>query len=50
MMWLLSGASVSENGLSFDGFLEHVESIFKHDSIENIEAGELTMKELGSGT
>ena len=50
MMWLLSGALVSENGLSFDGFLEHVESIFKRDSIENIKAGELTMKELGYGT
>ena len=50
MMWLLSGASVSKNGLSIDGVLEHVEIIFKHDSIENIEATELAMKELGYGT
>ena len=50
MMWLLSGASVSENGLSFDGFLEHVESILKHDSIENIKARELAMNELGYAT
>ena len=50
MMWLLSGAPVSKNGLSIDGVLEHVESIFKHDYIENIEPGELAMKELGYGT
>ena len=50
MILLLSGASVSENGLIFDGFLEHVESIFKHYSIENIEVQELEMKELGYGT
>ena len=50
MMWLLSDASVSENGLSIDGVLQHVESFFKHDSIENIEAGELAMKELGYGS
>ena len=50
MMLLLTGASVSKNGLIFDGFLEHVEIIFKHDSIENIEAGELAIKELGYGT
>ena len=36
-MWLLSDASVSENGLSIDGVLQHF--------IENIEAGELAMKE-----
>ena len=50
MMWLLSVASVSENGLRFHGFLEHVESIFKHDSIDNIEVQQLAMKELGYGT
>ena len=41
---MLSDASVSQNGLSIDG-VQHVESFFKHDSIENIEAGELAMKE-----
>ena len=50
MMLLLSGALVSENGLRFDGFLEHVEIIFKHYSIENIKDGELAMKESGYGT
>ena len=50
MMWLLSIASISENGLSFDGVLEHVERIFKHDSIKNIKARKLGMKELGYGT
>ena len=45
---MLSGASVSENGLSIDEVLQQVKSFFEHDlieKIENIEAGELAMKE-----